>query len=147
MTATIERRNAERVASVFVNGTLEGDERRLVEAQLASDPQLEQQAEVLRNIRTQMRNNAEGFSPGDFGLARLMREIESESPTPARSAQIMRRPVIAILAAVVALVAVAIGALVMRNDATAPVYYEQASGDVSGAVLTIAFRPEATQAR
>lgn len=147
MTATVDRRTAEELLPFLVNGTLEGDERRMVEAQLASDPQLAEQVEVLAKIRTQMQQEPDGVSPGEFGLARLMREIEAEAPVTAKPANSLHRPVFAALAAVVALVAVTIGALVMRNDATAPVYYEQASGDTSGAVLTIAFRPEATQAR
>lgn len=147
MTVTADRHSAEELLPFYVNGTLDADENRLVADHLSNDPELAEQAEVLRAIRAQMQDEVPEYSPGAFGLARLMREIEAPAPVSAPAPVVAdRRPAFAALAAVVALVAVVTGSVMLRPDAAAPVYYEQASGDAGDAVLTLAFRPDATQA-
>ena len=49
-----------------------------MEAALAADPHLRSQAEILRRIRNEMQSADIGFSPGEFGLARLLRAIEED---------------------------------------------------------------------
>ena len=151
MTTPADRHATEELLPFFVNGTLEGAEQNMVADRLMADPELAEQAETLRAIRAQMQDVVPEYSPGAFGLARLMREIEAEAPVsaPAPTAVSVvrdRRPAFAALAAVVALVAVVSDSVLLRPDASAPVYYEQASGDAGDAVLTLAFRPDATQA-
>lgn len=151
MTAIADRRTAEELLPFLVNGTLDIDERTQVRAQVATDRDLAEQAQILRRIRAQMQAEETQYSPGEMGLARLMRDLDADSrttPEPAKVLGFERRPVISALAAVIATVAVISGVNLMRgaSDAPeAPVYYEQASGDAADAVLTIAFRPDATQ--
>ena len=60
-----------------VNGTLEAEARAEVEALLAEDARLRSEAEALAVIRAEMQ--AEGIrSPGEFGLARLLRDVARE---------------------------------------------------------------------
>ncbi|PIV75917.1 MAG: hypothetical protein COW55_03630 [Rhodobacteraceae bacterium CG17_big_fil_post_rev_8_21_14_2_50_65_11] len=65
------------------NGTLEGEELVAVEAALAADADLRAELAVLIAIRDTMQAE-EAQSPGDFGLARLLRDVEAEArgPTP-----------------------------------------------------------------
>lgn len=155
MTTPADRHATEELLPFFVNGTLDSAEQNMVADRLKADPELADQVETLRAIRAQMQDAVAEYSPGAFGLARLMREIEAPAPDSAPvvapvpvsgPAVIDRRPAFAALAAVVALVAVVAGSVMLRPDAAAPVYYEQASGDAGDAVLTLAFRPDATQA-
>lgn len=151
MTAIADRRTAEELLPFLVNGTLDANERALVRAQLATDSDLAEQEQVLRRIRTQMQTEETLYSPGEMGLARLMRDLDGQSRIADEPATVLgfeRRPVFSALAAAIATVAVISGVNLMRgaSDAPeAPVYYEQASGDAADAVLTIAFRPNATQ--
>lgn len=145
MTATAERRFTEELLPFFVNGSLSATERQHVQDAVAADADLSREADVLQGIRAQMQSEASAYSPGEFGLARLMRDIDAEAPVVAPAAT-TRRPAFAAMAAAVALVAVVTGSIVTRPGSEAPVYYEQASGDAGEATLTIAFRPDATQA-
>ena len=61
----------------LANGTLEGDERAEIEAALAEDAALQAELRALRAIRATMQAE-ESFSPGEMGLARLMRGVEAE---------------------------------------------------------------------
>ncbi|WP_135503858.1 hypothetical protein [Roseovarius aestuariivivens] len=65
----------------LANGTLEGEERAAVEAAVAADPALAQELEALKALRRSMQQEGQVQTPGDIGLARLMRDIESESGT------------------------------------------------------------------
>lgn len=66
----------------FVNGTLTDAERAEVEALMAEDARVAAEVEALSAIREGMQ--AEDIrSPGDFGLARLMRDVGREGAGPA----------------------------------------------------------------
>ncbi len=62
----------------YANGTLETDERAAVQAALAEDPDLRAELQALTAIRSTMQAE-EVQSPGDFGLARLMRDVEADA--------------------------------------------------------------------
>ncbi len=61
------------------NGTLEGDELTAVDAALETDAELRTELAALEALRDTMQ--AEDVqSPGAFGLARLLRDVEAEAP-------------------------------------------------------------------
>lgn len=76
------REEIEALLPFHVNGTLEGEEAAAVEAALAADPQLRDEVEALAAIRDTMQED-DGFSPGEIGLARLVRTIEAEAEAEA----------------------------------------------------------------
>lgn len=133
----------------YANGTLDGAERAAVEAALAEDAGLRAELAALRAIRETMQ--AEPVqAPGEFGLARLLREIERDraaapvsSPAPAagRGVSGLWR-----VAAVLAL-ALALGQLVWSGLQPAPgegPAVTLAGGEGPGFLL--GFAPGATEA-
>ncbi len=81
-TPEIPRDELEALLVFLANGTLEGDERRNVEAAVAADPGLQAELEVLKAMRAQMQAEEAAQPPGELGLARLMRDIEAEAAPP-----------------------------------------------------------------
>jgi len=79
------RDEAEALLVFLANGTLDGDERALVEAAVAADEGLQQDLAALKNIRTQMQSEELAHTPGEFGLARLMRDVGREPAAQAPS--------------------------------------------------------------
>jgi anti-sigma factor RsiW len=67
--------NIEELLPFYANGTLDEPERAEVEAALAEDGDLRAELEVLLALREAMQADAVQ-SPGEFGLARLMRDVE-----------------------------------------------------------------------
>jgi anti-sigma factor RsiW len=74
------RNEIEQLLPFLANGTLEGAERDAVEAAVAGDPALQSELTALRAIRETLQAE-EAFSPGDMGLARLMRAVDDEQVT------------------------------------------------------------------
>lgn len=133
----------------LANGTLKGDERALVEAALAEDEVLRDELRALQAIRATMQAE-DGFSPGEMGLARLMRGVEDETPEAA-PAQIPTPPrrtwVWQAAAAVLLAVVVGQAALTWRAPAPggpAPGGYELAGG--AEAALTVTVAPGVSEA-
>lgn len=140
MAVADERRNLEALLPFYVNGTLTADERRGVDAALRDDPRLRDEAEALARLRRTMQDSDSDASPGEFGLARLMRDIDrQEAPAPRRRSMILPWSIAA--AASAGFLALALGW--MPAERSEP--YLQASGDADGVFLTVAFQPEATQ--
>jgi len=77
-----DREEIEALLPFYANGTLSDPERAAVEAALAEDPALELELAALRAMRDTLQAEAPR-SPGEFGLARLMRDVEREAQ-PAR---------------------------------------------------------------
>jgi len=73
-----EREELSALLVFLANGTLEGAERARVEAAVAVDPDLQAELAVLREIRGQMQDEVGLQSPGAFGHARLMRDLDRE---------------------------------------------------------------------
>jgi len=77
---TLTRDDLNALLPFHANGTLEGAERAAVDAALAEDADLRAELAALRAIRDTMQSQ-EAQSPGDLGLARLMRDVEAETRT------------------------------------------------------------------
>lgn len=100
------RQEIEALLPFLANDTLQGDERAAVEAAVAVDPALAAELDALKTIRTVMQTEAEedtGYSPGEVGLARLMRGVEAETQVMAPVEAPVVRPVIWQFAAAVLL--------------------------------------------
>ena len=107
------------------NGTLEGEDLATVEAALDADADLRAELAALTAIRSTMQAE-EVQSPGDFGLARLMRDVEAErsaAPAPAAAndnvVPLMRLRIWQVAAAVVLAVGIGFN-LPQFGPATAP---------------------------
>lgn len=137
-----------------VNNTLDADERAAVEAWLAEDAEAADEAETLAAIRRDLQ--AEHVtSPGEFGLARLMRDIGREGAAPAspaaapKAANLVQRPWLWQAVAAVAVAGFIGQALLTGGGHESDLRYglAGAEADVAAASLTVAFVPEATEAR
>ena len=136
------RQEIETFLPFLANESLQGEERREVEAAVAADTGLQAELAALRAVRTTLQDEW-SYSPGAMGLARLMREVEAEAPAAVRPRT--GRPVLWQAAAAVLLaVALGQGALLMRPGGTQPDGFSLASGPADAA-LTIAIRPDATE--
>jgi len=114
----------------LANGTLEGAERADVEAAVAADTALQAELTALRAIRATMQAEVE-FSPGEMGLARLMRDIPKQEPQKR-----IRRPWVWQAVAAV-LLAVVVGQIVLLNR-PGPGGYELAGGEDAPIVAAFA---------
>jgi anti-sigma factor RsiW len=139
-----------------VNGTLDGDERAAVERALGRDPALRAEAAGLARLREAMQAQDMGQSPGAFGKARLMQDLArmesaalEASPRAAAAPRRSAAPVTSMLAAaaIAGLFAFGVGWFSASDDAS----FTLASGGTvtapQGPVLTVAFRPDATEAQ
>lgn len=125
---TRTRQDIEALLPFLANDTLEGDDRAAVEAAIAADPGLASELQVLERTRAQMRAEPFESSPGELGLARLMRDVEREpvvQMTPAAPAEpvgnvvpLGRLRIWQVAAALVA--AVAIGQFTLGPDTSGP---------------------------
>ena len=137
---TLSREEIEQLLPFLANGTLEGDELAQVEAAVADDPALAAELAALSSIRDTMQNQADDFSPGEMGLARLMKEVEAED---GRAAPAPRSNIWRIAAAVLLAVAVGQAALLATRENTGAGY--ELAGNVPAA-FTIAVQPTTTEA-
>jgi anti-sigma factor RsiW len=122
----------------LANGTLEGEDRARVEAAVAVDPDLQAELAALRAIRARMQAEPLPHSPGAFGQARLLRDLDREART-ARPGRLWQ----GVAAAAVALLVVQT-ALTWRDDGLRLADGETAAA--AGPVLTVAFAGTATEA-
>ena len=79
---SMDREDLEAMLVFLANDTLDGEERAEVEAAVAADAELAEQLNVLKAMRATMQAEEDVQSPGDFGLARLQREIKTAAPGP-----------------------------------------------------------------
>ncbi|BBK43739.1 hypothetical protein STVA_37590 [Allostella vacuolata] len=130
----------------YVNGTLDADERRRVEAALAQSAELREELELLRQVNLAVVASTEALpEPDPDGFARLMARIDAEperapAPAPARAGWPQRvaawfemswKPAMAAAAVVIAVQAAAIVALV--DDRGGGGEFRTASGPQAGA--------------
>jgi len=138
-----------------VNGTLDGDDRAAVERALGRDAALRAEAAGLARLRDAMQAQEMGQSPGAFGKARLMRDIARmeaaalvTSPRAAAAPRRAAAPVASMLAAaaIAGLFAFGVGWFSASDDAPFTLASGGTVAPVQGPVLTVAFRPDATEA-
>ena len=133
-----DRIEIETLLLFYVNGTLDAQERARIEGALDTDSNLRMQVATLQQVRANMHETEREHSPGEFGLARLMRDIEKET----RSTGYLPKQGALLVASVVA-AAVAIGSalFITRGD----VGYQQASGGADRQRFAVAFQPDAPE--
>lgn len=137
---TLSREDAEMLLPFLANGTLEGDELAQVQEAVENDAALAAELSVLQGVRKSMQDQDVAFSPGEMGLARLMRDIE---PHQQRSVPVNRPYIWQIAAAVLLAVVIGQAVLLPTADRSGP-GYELAGG--GQATFTIAVRPDTTEA-
>ena len=136
---TLPRDEIEALLPFYVNGTLEGEELAEVEAAIANDAALAADVVTLRAIRTTMQEADTAFSPGEMGLARLMRDVETE---PVQLQHAPRGRIWQVAAAVLLAVVIGQGALMLGQSGSGP-GYELAGGASADLVITVV--PNATE--
>ncbi len=151
------RNDFETLLTFKANGTLDGDELAQLDAALTEDADLRADLAALEAIRETMQAE-EVASPGEFGLARLMRDVEAEgprfAPEPAAAndnvVPLSRLRIWQVAAAVILAVGVAFnipqlsGPSSMEAD---PAGFSLASGEEAATVdFTVTFAPDATEA-
>lgn len=142
------RDEAEALLPFLANGTLEGSDRQQVEAAVAADPELRNELGVLRTIRDTMQNE-KVITPGDIGLARLLRDVDAvdRAPVAANSPQAPSRfwqIAAVLLLAVVLGQTLLIGRDVPLNTAPTGSGGYTLAGD-SAPIFTVAFRAGTTE--
>jgi len=120
----------------LANDSLQGAERAEVEAAVADDPGLQAELAALKAIRATMQSEQD-YSPGEVGLARLMREV-GQAPAERQTG---RSRIWQVAAAV--LLAVVIGQAVLQDRGTDPDGFELAGTE---AAFSMVVRPETTEA-
>ena len=140
----IPREEIEALMVFLANDTLAESEREAVEYAIAKDPQLQAELKVLRSMRTEMKNVVPQTTPGEFGLARLMREIDKEPQQQAQSAPSHSRFWKITAAAAVALFA--IQSVVILTSPRDNIELAGGGNDrQSGPALLVAFSEEAAE--
>ena len=122
----------------YVNGTLDAHERAELETALDADENLQAEVAALRAIRTTMQAE-ETQSPGEFGLAKLMRDDALNQTTHFAPVQHFWKIAAAVLLAVV------VGQTVLQTDGSGIDGSYQLAGDTV-ADFTIAVLPDTTEA-
>ena len=136
---TLSKDEIEALLPFLANNTLEGEERTAVENAVADDPALQNELDALKAIRETMQAEDVGFSPGEMGLARLLRDVEAETKTaPAQRSNLWQ-----IAAALLLAVAVGQGIFMYANNPSGSDYV--LAGDAEP-IFTIAVNPDATEA-
>jgi anti-sigma factor RsiW len=138
---TISQAETTRISELlpfYVNGTLDPAEQSEVEAALNDERDLNEEVQTLALLRENMQNLDVGSTPGEFGLARLMRDIDRIETPKVREPFFLKGLAVA---AATAVLVVGIGWVIQPQSDT----FVQASGDAPTEALTVAFQSEATQ--
>ncbi len=147
--------NVAQLLPFYVNGTLTAEELGQVEQALQDDVRLRDEALALAGLRVAMQSEMPERSPGPFGRARVMRDIEraeaAQIDDQLRAGAVRRQgsPLPSVLAAAVVAGVFALG-VGWFSQADRPTFELASGGDVvavQGPVLTVAFRPDATEAQ
>ncbi len=136
----------------YVNGTLEAEERRAVEAYLEESAHARDEVELLRQLRQQVKEQEFENSPGELGLQRLKREIKQDAAQQKGSADRMTGKVLTVasfwrplaIAACLAIVVQA-GVMVGMNSGLIPTGGDVTIAGKSPAVMQVTFAPDATE--
>ncbi|MCG3267913.1 hypothetical protein [Yoonia sp. I 8.24] len=122
----------------LANGTLEGAELAQVQAAVGNDPALANELAALKNMRATMQAEDTGFSPGELGLARLMRDIDA----PAAQSAAPRARIWQVAAAILLAVVVGQTALLMQPGDTGSGF--ELAGETPAA-FTVTVAPDTTE--
>ena len=125
----------------YVNGTLSRGERQIVESHLQTCERCRQEVAWLQNLRTQVKADAVR-SPGEFGLNRLLREVDPQS-SAARQRHPWWRPA---LAAAAVIIVIQFAVLINVLYRPAPITLLGGPAE-EGVVLQVKFAPSATEAQ
>ncbi len=140
-------RDTQALLVFLANGTLEGDEKTRVEAAVKADPQLQGELAALKAMRAEMQAQTPQATPGEFGLARLMRDIENEPNQTNVPATVTRLGFWkGAAAAVIALIAIQTAAVLYAPDQIIDLAGGGAEAAVEGPTLTVTFAETATEA-
>lgn len=144
--STINRDEIGALLVFLANGTLEGEERRIVEEAVGSDPALAAELAALKALRDEMQAGDLPRSPGEFGLARLMREVRDEEDQAPAARSTVASPLWRIAAAV------ALGLLALQTvwvsttrDPDATLAGGEETAPAFEHTLRVAFVPTATE--
>ena len=136
----------------YVNGTLEAEERRQVEAYLESNSDARDEVALLRELRQQVKDEKIEHSPGELGLQRLKREIKQAGAQPDGADRMTGRTVTVASfwrpLAVAACLAVVVQAGVMVGLGGWPgsdVEIASGTAGLTPPVLQVTFEPGATE--
>ncbi|CAD0186758.1 hypothetical protein RUESEDTHA_03669 [Ruegeria sp. THAF57] len=128
----------------LANDTLEGEERRVLEQAVAANPELRAELAALTAARIQMQGTEVETSPGEFGLARLMRDANANRSVTQPKAT---KPGLWKIAAIAAMALLAVQATLPYLNTGPDV--ELADGGPesldTGPTLTVAFAATATE--
>lgn len=140
----ISRQEAEALLVFYANGSLIGQERDLVEQALESDAELREELNMIAKLRAEMQS-AEPANPGDTAYYRLMKEVEKtpQDVPPKTGAVAKGRISLSRAVLVLAMLALLVQSFVLWGMRDAE--FSLASGG-EGAELTVAFRPDASEA-
>jgi hypothetical protein len=141
-----DRQELSELLPFYLNGTLEEDARDRVDAALAEDADLRADLDFLKMVQAETLSREVTNSPGEFGLARLMRDIEAErvqaAPVQVSGTRFWKLATAACLA-----LFLATSALLVSSPDT---MMRLASGGTvtihEGPVFTVAFNENATEA-
>lgn len=152
---TDTREEIEALLPFLANETLEGEELAAVEAAVAGDTQLQGELAALRAIRAKMQAEDLETSPGELGLARLMRDIDREDPfheqggsenvVPLRRLRVWQVAAVLVLGLGIGQVVLTSGSQTDPNGGEAG--FELASGGAVGAeaAFRVIFAPETSE--
>jgi anti-sigma-K factor RskA len=136
----------------YVNGTLEAEERRQVEAYLERNSDARDEVALLRELRQQVKDEKIEHSPGELGLQRLKREIKQAGAQPDGADRMTGRTVTVASfwrpLAVAACLAVVVQAGVMIGLGGWPgsdVEIASGTAGLTAPVLQVTFDPGATE--
>lgn len=142
-----ERQDLSELLPFYLNGTLDQDEQDKVAQGLEHDELLRADLAFLKTVQTETLARDVGRTPGEFGLARLMRDVDLQTAQTAPVKQDHDNRFWKFAAAACLALFVATSSLVVTNPENIA---ELASGGVvtvhEGPVLTVGFVETATEA-
>ncbi len=143
---TLSKDDIEALLPFYVNGTLEPSEMADVEAALEQDDELRAQVEALAAIRDTMQaDSSDVRSPGEFGLARLMRDIEREEATTTPPVQAGRDRSLLWKVAAGVLLAIGVAQAVLLSQSGDSDFRLAGDGGGAEAAIVVTFVPDASE--
>lgn len=141
MSETEKRQHIELLLPFYLNNTLQGEEKILVEQMLAEDESLRDELLFLQKLKDHAQQPLQSDSPGELGLKRLQRSLAKQQTQPPE--QTVNRWRIAAIAACLMLVVQTASNISQTNT------YQTAVGKAEiqykGQLMSVTFTPDATE--